>query len=139
MNHDYEHTEFSKSLLAGLFAGITATVLSLIFNSFFRGTIGFHLSELINVSTIIFALLLVVTLAGVCFYFFHHYLKYGGLVYQALGIGLTILLLFGASYVQRSPDPALAIEFRELLTGIIVITALCVVFIIPFLFKHDYV
>jgi hypothetical protein len=139
MNHDYEHTEFSKSLLAGVFAGITAIVLSLLFNAFFRGTIGFHLSALINVSTIIFALLIVVTLAGVGFYFFQHYLKNGGIVYQILSVVFTVLLLLGTSYVQRSPDPALAIEFRELLYGIIVITGLCVVFVIPFLFKHDYV
>ena len=55
MNYDYEQTEFSKSLLAGVFTGITATTLSLLFNAFFRRFIGFSLSDIINVSTIIFA------------------------------------------------------------------------------------
>lgn len=139
MNHDYEHTEFSKALLAGVFGGISATVLSLAFNFIFRGTMAFNLSEIINVSTIIFALLLVVTIAGLIFYVFHHYLKNGSLIFQAVAVVLTLLLLLGTTYIQRSPNPVLTVEFRELLEGIIVITALCVVFIIPFLFKHDYV
>ena len=138
MNRDYEHTEFSRSVIAGLFGGITATCLSLVYNTFFRGLIGFHLSDMINVSTIIFSLVLIVTIAGVVFYFFHHYLKYGKVIFQALGIGLTILLAIGAMNVQRSPDAALTKEFRELLLGIISITAICVVFVIPFLYKRDF-
>lgn len=139
MNHDYEQTEFSKSVLAGLFAGIIATVLCLLFNAIIRYSIGFHLSEMINVSTIIFAMLILVTLAGIVFYFFHHYIKKGGFVFQAVSVALTALMLIGTQSIQRSAIPSLTIEFRELLTGIIVITALCVVFIIPFLYKNDYV
>ena len=139
MNYDYEQTEFSKSMLAGVFAGISAVVFSLLFNAFFRGTIGFHLSAIINVSTIIFALLIMVTIAGVVFYFFHHYIKKGTIIFQIVAVLLTVLLLIGTSYVQRSPNAMLATEFRELLTGIISITAICIVFIIPFLYKTDYV
>lgn len=138
MNYDYEQTDFSKSVLAGAFAGITAVVLSLFFNSFFRGISGFYLSELINVSTIIFILMVVVTLAGVIFYFFQRYFKRGAIIFQLAGIIVTALLFTGAMYVQRSDNPLLSTEFRELLMGIISISALCVVFIIPFLFRHDY-
>lgn len=139
MNYDYEQTEFSKSVLAGLFAGITATVLCLLYNAFIRYSIGFHLSDIINVSTIIFAMLILVTLAGIVFYFFHHYIKKGGYVFQTVSVVLTVLLVIGTQSIQRSALPSLTIEFRELLTGIIIISALCVVFIIPFLYKHDYV
>lgn len=139
MNYDYDQTEFSKSLLAGLFAGISATVLCLLFNAFTRYAIGFHLSEMINVSTIIFAMLILATLAGIIFYFFQHYIKNGRYVFQGVSIVLTALMVIGTQSIQRSAIPSLTIEFRELLTGIIIITALCVVFIIPFLYKHDYV
>lgn len=139
MNFEYEQTEFSKSLLAGLFAGITATVLCLLFNAIIRYSIGFHLSEMINVSTIIFAMLILATLAGIVYYFFHHYIKKGGLLFQVLSVVLTALMVIGTQSVQRSSIPSLTIEFRELLTGIIIITALCVVFIIPYLYKHDIV
>ena len=139
MNHDYEQTEFSKSLLAGVFAGITATVLSLVFNAFFRRIIGFNLSDIINVSTLIFALILIVTTAGIIFYFFHHYIKKGTFVFQIAAVIITLLLIASTTQIQRSANPGLSIEFRELLWGIISITGVCTVFIIPFLFKHDYI
>jgi len=139
MNYDYEQTEFSKSLLAGVFAGISATILSLLYNAFFRGIIGFNLSDIINVSTIIFALMTVVTIAGVIFYFFHHYLRRGTLVFQLASVLITVLLIVGSMQIQRSDNPVLSEEFRELLWGIIGITGICTVFIIPFLYKNDYI
>lgn len=138
MNYDYEQTEFSKSLLAGVFSGITAVVLCLLFNAFFRGESGFHLSALINVSTIIFVLLILASIAGVVFYFFQHYLKKGAFIFQLVTVIGTALLLVGTTYVQRSPSQLLSTEFRELLMGIISIYALCVIFMIPFLYRHDY-
>ncbi len=138
MNYDYEQTEFSKSLLAGTFAGIMATTLSLLFNAFFRGIIGFSLSDIINVSTIIFALMIVVTIAGIIFYFFHHYIKKGTVVFQIAAVIITLLLIAGTMQIQRSANPGLSSEFRELLWGIIGITGICTAFFIPFLFKHDY-
>jgi drug/metabolite transporter (DMT)-like permease len=139
MNRDYEQTEFSKALLAGVFAGIAATVLSLIYNIVFRGVTGFPLSLLINVSTVIFCLLVVVTVAGLIFYLFHHYLKRGAMFFQIAAVLVTVLLVLGTMQVQRSNDLVLAREFRELLLGIVLITGVCTVFVIPFLFNHDYV
>ena len=139
MNYDMHHTEFTKSLLAGVFAGIAATVISLLFNTFFRGYTGFFLSELINVSTVIFTLLVLGTIAGPVFYFFHHYLKTGTILFQIASIIITILLIIGGLQVQRSADAIASKEFRELLTGVTIITGLCISFGIPFLYKHDYI
>lgn len=139
MNHEYEDTEFSKSILAGVFAGITATLLSLIYNTIFRRLTGFSLSEIINVSTVIFAVMIVVTLAGLVFYLFHHYLKKGTLVFQVAAVILTALLLFGAMQVQRYPDVLRTNEFRELLLGIISITGACTFVSIPFLYRRNMV
>ncbi len=139
MNYDMHHTEFTKSLLAGVFAGIAATVISLLFNTFFRGYTGFFLSELINVSTVIFTLLVLGTIAGPVFYFFHHYFKAGTILFQIAAIIVTAILIIGGLQVQRSADPVASKEFRELLTGVTVITGLCISFGIPFLYKHDYI
>ena len=139
MNYDMEHTEFTKSLMAGVFAGIAATVISLLFNTFFRGYTGFFLSEIINVSTVIFALLTLGTIAGPVFYFFHHYLKTGTALFQFASIIITILLVIGGMQVQRSTDAIATKEFRELLAGVIIITGLCISIGIPFLYKHDYI
>ena len=139
MNYDLHHTEFTKSLLAGVFAGITATVVSLLFNTIFRGYTGFFLSDLINVATVIFVLLSLGTIAGPVFYLFHHYFKKGTVLFQLAAIIITILLCWGCMQVQRSANPADAKAFRELLTGVIVITGLCITVGIPFLYKHDYI
>jgi hypothetical protein len=125
--------------MAGVFAGIAATVISLLFNTFFRGYTGFFLSELINVATVIFVLLTLGTIAGPVFYFFHHYSKAGTILFQFASIIITILLIIGCMQIQRSTDAIVAKEFRELLSGVILITGLCISIGIPFLYKHDYI
>ncbi|MEP6673899.1 MAG: hypothetical protein ABJA78_02045 [Ferruginibacter sp.] len=135
----FEQTEFSKSLLAGVLAGVLATCLSLIYNYFFRFYTGFSYSEIINVSTLIFALILVVTIMGIIYYFFHHHLKKGTIIYEITFLILTVLLFAGAMGVQRSIDSVVSKQFRELLFGVIAITGVCGIFVVPFLFKHDYV
>ena len=137
MDYDYKTTEFSRSLMAGVFAGITACTLALIFNAFFRRYINFSLSAIINVSTIIFISILVVTIAGVVFYMFHHYLKQGTLIFRLAATLFTVLLIAGATQVQRSIDPVLSLDFKELLIGIICIVGLCTVVMIPMLYRRN--
>ncbi|MEP6712447.1 MAG: hypothetical protein ABJA37_08530 [Ferruginibacter sp.] len=135
MNHDYEPTEFSKSLLAGVFAGIAATVITLVYNFYFRGSTGFSLSEIINVSTIIFVSILLMTVAGLFFYLFHHYFKKGTVIYIVVFVVLTLLAVYGSFNVQRSPNPLLSAEFRQLLLGVIIIYGVFASFIIPYLYN----
>jgi cation transport ATPase len=97
------------------------------------------LSELINVSTVIFALLVLGTLAGPVFYFFHHYFKSGTVFFQVAAALLTLLLIAGGQQVHRSADAVTSREFKELLTAVIIITGLCITIGIPFLYKHDYI
>ena len=135
----YNEIEFEKSVMSGLFAGIAATVLALIYNAYFRQYTDFSLSMIINVSSIIFALTILLTIAGIIFYEFHHFIKNGTLIFRAASLLITALLLFGVQYVQRSSNPAEAQQFRQLLIGIIAITGFCTVFLLPFLYKHDYI
>lgn len=139
MNYDMQHTEFTKSLMSGVFAGIGGTVICLLFNTFYRGYTGFFLSDLINVSTVIFVVLSLGTIAGTVFYFFHHYFKKGTLIFQLSAAAITILLVIIGLQVQRSADPTATREFRELLTGVTIITGLCICAGIPFLYRHDYI
>jgi hypothetical protein len=135
----YDEVEFEKSILSGLFAGITATVLALIFNAYFRGTTNFSLSMIVNVSSIVFSLTILLTIAGIIFYQFHHFLKRGTFTFQLAAAALTALLLFSVQYVTRSGNPVETQQFRQLLLGIIAITGVCAIFLLPFLYKHDYI
>ena len=137
MNHDYESTEFSKSLLAGLFAGIAATVVNLLYNFYIRRATGFSLSEIINVSTIIFISILLMTVAGLFFYLFHHYLKNGTFIYKIISVLFTLLGVYFSMTVQRSQNPLVSTEFRELLLGVVIISGVFSSFIIPYLYSSN--
>lgn len=137
MNYDYQQTEFSKSLMAGLFAGLIATLVNLAYDFFYRDVTGFALSEIINVPTIIMASTLLLMIAGLIFYLFHHYMKNGSIVYRIIFLLLTVLCIYLAMHVQRSADPILSNEFQWLLSGVVLILGGTATFYLPYLFDHD--
>jgi hypothetical protein len=137
MNYDYEQTEFSKSVLSGLFAGIFATFANLIYNFIFRDITQFNPSSIVNVSSIIIISVLLVTIAGVIFYLFHHYIKGGNLLFRAFFLVLTAISVYYAMQVQRSNDATVSKQFQELLAGVIIILGAFIVFYIPYLFDHE--
>ena len=69
MNYDYEETVFSKTLFIGLFNGIAAALLCLLYDFFFILDTGFPLCAFVNVSTIIFTSLLLFVLVGLVYHF----------------------------------------------------------------------
>lgn len=136
MNYDYEQTEFSKALLSGLFAGIFATFANLIFNFVFRDITQFNPSSIINVSSLIIISVLLVTIAGIIFYFFNH-IKGGGILFRVFFIALTAAAVYYAMQVQRSSDATVSKQFQELLAGVIIILGGFIVFYVPYLFYHE--
>ncbi len=136
-NYDYEQTEFSKSVLAGLFAGIFATFTNLIFNFGYRAITEYNPSELINVSSIIMCSIVIVTIAGIIFYFLHHHVKGGAILFRVIFIILTAISVYYAMQVQRSEDAIVSKQFQELLSGTIIILGAFIVFYIPYLYNHE--
>ncbi len=137
MNYDYKQTEFSKSVLSGLFAGIFATFANLIYNFIFRDITQFNPSAIINVSSIIIISVLLVTIAGVIFYLFHHYIKGGGILFRVFFVVLTAIAVYYAMQVQRSSDALVTKQFQELLAGVLIILGGFIVFYVPYLFDHE--
>lgn len=136
-NYDYEPTEFSRSVLAGVFAGIAATLTILIWNFYYRGLTGFSLSDIVNVSSVIFVSVLFLTIGGLLFHVFHHYIKQGTIVYIVVSVLLTILAIYMLQGVQRSPNPTIAAQFRKLMLGVTIIMGVYWCFVIPYLYKSD--
>lgn len=137
MNYDYEQTDFSKAVLAGLFAGILATLVNLAYDYVYRDISGFGLSEIINVASIILVSTLLLTIAGLIFYFLQHNIKGGDKIYIIIFLALTAFCIYGALHVQRSPDPVISDEFRKLLLGIVIISGGLASLFIPYLYKHE--
>ena len=139
MNYDYKQTEFSKAVLSGLFAGIIATCASLLFNMIFRSITQFNPSAIINVSSIIIGSVLVLTIAGLLFYFFQHYIKGGSILFRIFFLLLTAIAIYFSLQVQRSPDATVSKQFEELLSGIVLISGIFITFYIPYLFNHEHI
>lgn len=139
MNHDYDETPFSKSVLAGVFAGILATVVILIYNFIYRGSTAFPLSEIINVSTVIFASLIILTVAGILFYLMMKYIKGGQLLYIILFSVVYVLAAIGSMSVTRSDNAVFNNEFHQLLLGTVIILGLCTVVGVPLFYKSKHI
>jgi hypothetical protein len=139
MNYDYEQTEFSKSVLSGLFAGIIATFASLAFNMLFRSITQFNPSAIINVSSIIIGSVLILTIAGVIFYFFQHYIKGGSILFRIFFLLLTAIATYFSMRVQRSTNAIVSKQFTELLSGIVLISGSFIIFYIPYLFNNEHI
>ncbi len=134
MNYDYEQTPVSKALFIGLFSGISATLLCLFYHFFFMLETGFPLSIIFNVATIIIASILLFLVVGLFYYWFSA-LKGGRILFILSFIALTLFCLFKTRGIVRSDNDIINVQFRWLLSGIIIIYGTCSFFLIPFLHK----
>ena len=135
MNNNNLNTPLSQSIMAGLFMGIVATIVSLVYNIIFREKSGFQLCSIINVSTIIFSVPFVLLLAGFLYSWMRTH-KMKDVFFIVLFILFTIGCIYLDFHIQRSDDPAVNLQFRILLMGIIVITGISS-FFIPYLSTHE--
>jgi hypothetical protein len=116
---------FIKVLMTALAIGITDTILCLLYNLIYRnGSGGFFSSDFINVSSIIFGVNLLFLVIGVIYFGFLQAKRKGEMLYSVLLVVLTILGVWAAVHVQRSPDPAMNDRFHGLLTGVVLIVGI---------------
>lgn len=134
MNYDYQQTRFSKGIFVGLFVGITATLACLVYDFIFRLNTGYPLCTFVNVATIIFASLSFLSVVGLVYHWLS-IVRGGVVVFILLFLSLTVLGLFKTRDIQRSDNDLINIQFRWLLSGIIIIYGICSFFLIPYLHK----
>ncbi|SEN56904.1 hypothetical protein [Niastella yeongjuensis] len=134
MNSSYL-TNFSKALLTGVFAGISATFICIIYNVIFRDETRFQMFNIINVSSLIFGVNIAFMLIGIIYYWFIKYLKRGGeILYIVVFVLITIFSIVKTYGIQRTDDPAANIQFHHLLIAMIVIWSISASIGIPVMF-----
>jgi hypothetical protein len=133
MNSSYL-TTFSRALLTGVFAGISATFVCIIYNVIFRDETSYQLFNLINVSSLIFGVNIAFMLIGIIYYWFIKFLKRGEIIYIGVFILITILGIVKTSGIQRTDDVAANIQFHHLFIAMIVIWSMAASIGIPVLF-----
>jgi hypothetical protein len=134
MNNEQRSSLFNKALLTGVFVGFATTIICLIYNIVYRDYSGFTPSEIINVSSLIFAINILFTIIGVLYYFFLSFSRQGNLLFISLFAILTVVLLWKTAGIQRSSVHEIAVQFRGLLGGIVLISGIAAAFVLPFLF-----
>ena len=120
--------------MTGLFVGIIDTVICLAYNLGYRNYTGYLPSSLINVSSLIFAVNLLLLVIGIVYFFFLRMFKLGDVFFEVVAITVTVWLIYKTAGLQRFDDPKLDSGFRGLLGGIVVILGASTA-CIPFLFR----
>ena len=135
MKEETYQTPFSMAILTSLFVGFFTTILCLIYDIIYRDKTGFPLSDIINVSSLIFVVNLLFFGIGFIYFEFVKRSRKGEFVFIGLFLLLIILGAIGAESVVRSPDHELTLQFRGLLLGVIIIIGVGIL-CIPLLFHN---
>jgi hypothetical protein len=133
MNNE-RYSIFFKAMMTGLFVGIIDTLICLVFNIAYRNATGYLPSSLINVSSLIFVVNLLLLVIGIIYFFFLSASKRGDVLFEVVAIAVTVWLIWKTAELTRFGDPKLDSGFRGLLGGIILILGASTA-CIPFLFR----
>jgi hypothetical protein len=124
-----QRTPLSRSLMTGLFGGLISTIIILFYNIFFRLATNFPLSDIVNVSSIIFTTNLIFLIIGLFYFFVHKAFAKGDVVYLIFMAALIIVLLWLTAGTQRSDNLKYAHDFRVFLSGIIIVMGIAALMI----------
>jgi hypothetical protein len=131
MHEHLEHHEsfFFKALLTALFMGILDTIVLLAYNVTYRNITGYLPSSLVNVSSIIFAINLLLLAIGVVYFaFVRLFNNTGNAIFIVLFALLTIWMIMKLEAAHRFADPKVNGEYRGMMLGILLVvgvTAVC--------------
>jgi hypothetical protein len=135
MKLELKQHPFDKVMMTGVFIGIISTVLSIFYDMIFLESTGFPYTAIINVSSLIFSLNILFPIIAAIYYGFERLTRYGNILFITLFALATIILLLIVRGVDRTEDRHLNIEFRQLLSGIILIAGIGAV-LVPFLLEN---
>ena len=137
MNYDYPQSDLSRSILAGLFSGLVATISNLAFTIIYRSITQFYEFNAIDITTIVFGTILLSLACGAMFYFFVHYLNKGIMFYRIMVVLVTIGIVILGINLRYMVQDVIPNQFRVLVIGTQVIIGGLAAFLIPYLFRHD--
>lgn len=136
MAHEEENL-FTHTMLAGLFIGIIDTLICLAYNIGYRNYTGYTPSDVINVSSIIFAVNLVLLLTGMIYFLFIKVFGKRDYIYVVVSVLFTIALAWKTELIHRFTDTAVNTEFKGLLLGIVLILGVSAI-LLPFLSRSRF-
>ena len=134
----YKYTLLSRGILAGLFVGILASAINLLFEYIYRSATSYQFAEYVNINSIIFFTIPTLVAAGIVYAVIMQYVKKGRWVYTILALALTAIV---ALFIPLGPNmlpngEAMPASARGLTMGIEIITGLMGAFALPYFAEH---
>lgn len=134
----YKYNTFSRGILGGLFVGIIAAVVNLLYDYLYRYFTHYQVSEFVNINSIIFFTIPTLVAAGIVYAILREYVKKGLLVYTILSVILTAVVAFIPLGPNMLPNgEAMPASARGLTMGIEIITGLMGAFALPYFAEHQ--
>ena len=134
MDYDFPKSVFYRTFMTSVFVGLAATIVTILYDYIFVKIFGFPLSAIINVASLIFAVNIVFLLVGILYYLFIATFKKGDMFYILLFVLITVFLAWRSEHANRTDNYAVNMQFRQLLSGIVIIMGIMAAFIVPYLY-----
>ncbi len=123
MTEDQENI-FTRAMMTGLFIGVVDTLICLAYNIGYRNMTGYTPSELINVSSLIFGVNLLLLIIGMLYFVFIRLFGKRDFVFITVFLLLTVFFIWKADTGHRFSDYILNKEWRGLIVGVVAILGL---------------
>jgi hypothetical protein len=134
----YKYNTFSRGILGGLFVGIIAAAVNLLYDYLYRYFTHYQVSEFVNINSIIFFTIPTLVGAGIVYAILREYVKKGLLLYTVLSVILTAVVAFIPLGPNMLPNgEAMPASARGLTMGIEIITGLMGAFALPYFAEHQ--
>jgi len=134
MDYDFPKSVFYRTFMTSVFVGLAATIVTILYDYIFVKIFGFPLSAIINVASLIFAVNIVFLLVGILYYIFIATFKKGDMFYILLFVLITVFLAWRSEHANRTDNYAVNMQFRQLLSGIVIIMGIMAAFLVPYLY-----
>ncbi|HTI90215.1 MAG TPA: hypothetical protein VL727_06470 [Puia sp.] len=136
MTNEQENV-FTRAMLTGLFIGVIDTLICLAYNIGYRDLTGYTPSALINVSSLIFGVNLILLLIGMLYFVFIRLFGRRDIVFIAVFVLLTLFLIWKANTGHRFEDYALNSGWKGLILGVVAILGVSAS-VLPFCFHSRF-
>jgi len=134
----YKYNTLSRGILGGLFVGILAAVVNLLFDYLYRSFTHYQFAEFVNINSIIFFTIPTLIAAGIVYAIIKDNLKKGVWTYIIVALVLTTVVAFIPLGPNMLPDgKAMPSSARGLTLGIEIITGLMGAFALPYFAEHQ--
>jgi hypothetical protein len=128
---------FTRAMLTGLFIGVIDTLICLAYNIGYRNFTGYAPSALINVSSLIFGVNLILLLIGMVYYVFIKLFGKKDIVFISAFLLLTLFLIWKVNTGHRFEDYDLNNGWKGLILGVVAILGVSAS-VLPFCFHSRF-